>query len=238
MRQKLIKTIIPIAMVLLLLGTTLSSGISAENSETNQEHKLTIFMRGVTNDNYKIEAKISQEHLDEFNSTIDDFMVLVDVVMDENSSEGSEITASEWEDIETSVFCLIDIIKVMVGEGFPEEEIKSFISSVIISLHGVRYHLRQPLLSVGIGITWVPFYEYETFLGKMIKPVFIRHIFGFSGTCKLNPFVLGFPCYKFGRHRVRTFFFQGILINFGDLGVNRLIGPQLLIGYGFFTGFA
>lgn len=225
-------------MVLLLLGTTLSSGISAEKSEPDKEHKLTIFMRGITNDNYKIEAKISQEQLKEFNSTVDDFMVLVDVVMDENSSEGAEITASEWEDIETIVYSLIDIIKVMVGEDFPEAETKSFISSVIISLLSARFNLRQPLLSIGIGITWLPFYEYETFLGKMIKPVFIRHIFGFSGTCKLNPFVLGFPCYKFGRHRVRTFFFQGILINFGDLGVNRLIGPQLLIGYGFFNGFA
>ena len=69
---------------MLLLGTTLSSGISAENSEKDKEHKLTIFMRGITNDNYKIEAKISQEQLKEFNSTIDDFMVLVDVMMDEH----------------------------------------------------------------------------------------------------------------------------------------------------------
>ena len=237
MRQEIVKTIVPIVIVLLFLGMALSPGINAEDFGI-KHHKLTILMKGVTNDNYKIETKISQAELNEFNSSVNDFMDLVDTKMAENSSKGKEITDSEWKDIKTRVFDLIDKIKAMVGDGFPDEETKTFIASVINILLHARYLLRQPVFSVGIGITWVPFYDYESFLGKMFKPVFIQHFFGFSGTFRLNPFVVGFPCFKFGLHRIRTFFFEGLLINFGELGVKTIIGPQLLIGFGLFTGFA
>lgn len=237
MRQEMRKIIIPIAVVMLFLGLTLSPVISAESSGVKQ-HKLTILMQGVTDDNYKIQIMVSQEQLDEFNASMDDFMVLVDSAMDENSPDGTEISVSEWEDIETSVNGLIDLIETMVGEDFPAGDTKIFINSVVSILLSARYYLRQPVFSVGIGITWIPFYDYETFLGKLIKPVFIQHFLGFSATFKLNPFVLGFTCFKYGLHRIRTFFFEGLLINFGDLGIDRGIGPQILIGFGFFTGFA
>jgi hypothetical protein len=50
--------------------------------------------------------------------------------------------------------------------------------------------------------------------------------------------VQGFPYFGYGLHRVRTLFFKGIFINFGDLGYNRIVGPQMLLGFGYFSGFA
>jgi hypothetical protein len=164
--------------------------------------------------------------------------MLVDGSMDENSSVGKDITVTKLMMIKTKIYGLIDLIGEFLGDGFPAEDTKIFVNSVIGAFFKNRYCLRQPILSIGVGITWIPFYDYETMVGRIIKPVFIRHILGFSATFKLFPFAHGFPSVKYGVHHVRTFFFTGLLIDFADLAINNFIGPQILIGFGLFTGFA
>ena len=224
-------------MVLLFIGLALSPGMSA-NAETAKEHKLTIKLQDTNGKDLKIQKLVTHQQLEEVNTSVNDFIILADDAMDENSPDGSEISDSEWEKIKNKVFTLIDILAFLVGKEFPVVETKLFITSVLNTLLKFRYTIRQPLISIGIGVTWIPFYDYETMFGKLIKPVFIHHILGFSATFKFNPFVLGFPCFSYGLHRIRTFFFTGLLIDFSDLGYDRIIGPQILIGYGIFTGFA
>ena len=231
------KTIALWIVIVLFFSIAVSPVISDENAEINQ-HKLTIIMKGVTHNNYQIEAKISKEQLNEFNNSLNDCISFVNDMMAEDSFDGENITTSEWIKIKYRFNELIDLIKKMIGDDFPDEETKVFVNSVIKLILSGRFLFRQPVFSIGIGITWIPFYEYETLIGKIFKPIFIQHLLGFSATFKLNPFVVGFPCIKFGLHRVRTFFFEGLLINFGELGIERTVGPQILIGFGFFTGFA
>jgi hypothetical protein len=229
------RTIISVAVTMLFLVMALSPGISAQKPAGKQQ-RLSICIRGVTGKDYSIQIEISKEKLDELNTRLNDSLEIINATMDENSPDGINISVSEWGEIENGVSRMIDLIKTVAGDDFPDEAIKTFIGSLIESLRGPISIIRQPLLSIGIGFTLVPFYEYETFLGKFLRPVFMRHFIGFSATCRLNPFVLGFPYWYFGYQRVRTFLFTGLLINFGDLGIDRLIGPQLLIGYGCFTG--
>jgi len=231
------KTIIRIAIVILFFCLALSPVIEAEPQETKTK-KLTVLMRGVTDNNYLVEIETTEEVLKEFNSEIDSFMEVVNVTRNENSEQGANISINEWNLFTNSINKIIDLIANIVGDGFPIEDVRIFIYSLIERLISPLYLIRQPLISVGIGITFIPFYDYETFFGKMIRPVIIQHLFGFSATIRLNPFIFGFPSVKFALHRIRTCLFDGLMINFADLGVNSIIGPQLLLGFGCFTGFA
>jgi len=237
MYKEIKKIIIPISMIILFLSLALSPVISADN-DTLKDHQLTVLMQDMPSINQKFETRVSREQLEDVNDSVNDFIMLVDESMDESSPEGIEITVSEWEVIKTKIYGLIDIVSVFLGDDFPAEDTKIFVNSVITTIIQNRYFLRQPIISVGIGITWIPFYDYETMLGKLIKPIFIHHLLGFSTTFKFLPLAHGFPTIKYGLHRMRTFFFTGLLIDFSDLGYNRVIGPQILIGFGLFTGFS
>ena len=232
MRQEVNRTIIISAVIILLLGISLSPGISAGDPE-NKSKMLSVWMPGITEDNYSSEMEVTPEQLDEFNNTMNNLQCLMEDASDETSSEGTKITGSEWEDIRIAAYAVIDFFKELIGDEFPDEEAKHFICSVIGQLLSPLWYLRQPIVSIGIGITWIPFYDYETFLGKMFRPIWIRNFLGFSISLRINPFPPPITYTKAGDHRVRSMLYTGLLINYGNLGINRLIGPQLLIGYGF-----
>lgn len=231
------KAILSIAVVILFFGLAFSPVMGADSSGTKPT-KLTVLMRGVTDDNYLVEIEVTEEDIKKFNSEIDNFMDVVNITRNENSEQGTNISENEWNLFKDAINKIIDLIADFVGDDFPIVDVRNFLISLIERLISPLYLIKQPLISVGIGITFIPFYDYETFFGKMIRPVIIQHLFGFSATIRLNPFIAGFPCVRFALHRIRTFLFNGLMINFADLGVNRIIGPQLLLGFGCFTGFA
>jgi len=222
---------------MLFLGLALTPGICA-TAQKLKEHNLTITMTDENGFNFKFQKLVTHNQLEEVNDSVNEFIMLTKDVVSEDSPGGSDVEESEWEKLQSKVFIVVDILASLVGKNFPVEETKQYVSSVVSTLLKFHYTLRQPLISIGIGITWIPFYDYETMLGRLIKPVFIHHLIGFSATFYLNPFKLGFPSFSYGLHRVRTFFFSGLLIDFSDIGYDRIVGPQILIGYGLFTGFA
>jgi len=235
-RNKFLKPAIAVIIILILIIP--SSTIIAGNIQKPTENKkiLSIYMNDVEGKDYSVKKEVTEKKYDEMNILLSDFLVCANNTLADNSPGGKNITGIEWDEIEKGIIKIIDIIKAIIGDEFPYEITKTYIISLINIFRGPIYLIRQPLLSIGLGITWLPFYDYETFLGKMIRPIFIRHFIGFSITARLNPFRLGFPYWYFGLQRVRTFLFKGLLINFADLGIKRLIGPQLLIGFGAFTG--
>jgi hypothetical protein len=233
------KIIIPFLVVLLLFGLSITPEISA-NAERVKEHQLKIKMLDPYGDgnDYEFRKLVTHAQLEEVNDSVNEFIMFAKDSMDQNSPGGSDISESEWEVMQERVYLFVDILGSIIGKDFPTEDTKEYVTQVLSTLLKFQYTLQQPLISIGIGITWIPFYDYETFLGRLIKPVFIHHLIGFSATFKLNPFKLGFPSFSYGLHRVRSFFFNGLLIDFSNLGYDRIVGPQILIGYGFFTGFA
>jgi hypothetical protein len=237
--KKINKFLIPVVAIIIISVLIIpSSTIIAGNLQTPTEDKiLSVWMNDVDGQDYSIEKIVPEEKYEQMNVFLTDVLAVANNTVTDNSPGGKNITNIEWDDIAEGIIKIIDLIKAFIGDDFPYEVTKTYILSLINLFHGPLYLIRQPLLSIGIGFTWIPFYDYETFLGRMIRPVFIRHLIGFSATARLNPFRLGFPYWYFGYQRVRTFLFRGLLINFADLGINRIFGPQLLIGYGVFTGF-
>ena len=236
-RKKFLKSVTAAIVILALIipNYIVIAGNRQKPSESIKT--ISICMKNVEGQDYLIEKEITERKFDEINISLIEFLTLANSTLDTNSPGGKNISGIEWDEIENGIIKIIDIIKDVTGDAFPYEATKSFIASLINIFRTPMYIVRQPLLSIGIGVTWIPFYDYETFLGRMFRPVFVRHLIGFSVTARLNPFVLGFPYWYFGFQRVRTFFFGGLLINFADLGIKRLVGPQLIIGYGVFTGF-
>lgn len=235
--NKFNKKIIPIITVILFFSLAFSPAIVADPLYIKTK-KVTVLMHGVNNDKYLVEMQITEEELKELNNQMDNLMEIINSTKNENSELGANISDNEWNLLKDIIYKLIDLIAQIIGENFPMEDVKTFIDSLIERLINPINLFKQPIISIGIGITFIPFYDYETFFGKLIRPVIIQHLIGFSATIKFNPFIVGFPFVKFGLHRIRTFFFDGLMINFADLGVNNIIGPQLLLGFGCFTGFA
>ena len=122
MKNKM-KTIFPILGALLFLGIALSPGITAQEP-VSKDRTLTIWMPGITEDDYRLQMEVTQEQVDAIDSQLDVFLGLVEAVKDENSLEGAKVTQSEWQDLKTSVFGMIDSIEVIVGEEFPDIDVK------------------------------------------------------------------------------------------------------------------
>lgn len=233
-RKNLLKTIVVFIVILIIIP---SSTIIASNSQTPTQNKiLSVIMNDVDGEDYSIKKEVSEEEFNELNVSVSNLLILSKNTLNDNSPGGKNITANEWDYIQNAIIKIIDLINAVIGTIFPYAIILAFLLSLINLFHGPLYIIRQPILSFGLGICWVPFYDYETLIGKMIRPIFIRYLIGFSATARINPFRLGVPYMNFGLHRAYTFLFRGILINFTDLGINRVVGPQLLIGYGVFTG--
>ena len=241
-----IKKIMSSAIVLMITLTCLTIAATEPPKSQDKQKNLTISKRGLNGDDYSIQMCITDEEFNNLSKKLNDTLIdFAKATAFENSPDGKNISDSEWDEVKNDLFCIIDLIKKYSGDVFQDESIKTEITDVIKllrnpeTLYGPIYNILhlccQPLLSVGIGITWIPYYEYETFLGRMLRPIFLRHLIGFSATFPI--FKFGFVYWYFGLQRVWTLLFTGILINFGDLGINSLIGPQILIGFGFFPFF-
>lgn len=97
---------------------------------------------------------------------------------------------------------------------------------------------RSTILSVGNAYTFIPFYDYETFIGVMLRPMWLWYppIWmiggGYTGNFNLN----GLPPRieygdRLGSHLVRTTMFSGVYINVGDLGYDKILsGLTILFG--------
>ncbi|MDH7517944.1 MAG: hypothetical protein QHH19_06340 [Candidatus Thermoplasmatota archaeon] len=88
---------------------------------------------------------------------------------------------------------------------------------------------RSCIASVGWGKSIIPFYDYETFLGIMLRPMWFLYLAGYTGNFNVNllPPRIEYGD-RLGLHLVRTTVFTGLYINIGELGMN-LPGPSGLM---------
>lgn len=95
---------------------------------------------------------------------------------------------------------------------------------------------RSTVASVGRGFCFVPFYDYETFLGVMLRPMWFLYppLFlggaGYSGNFNVNtvPPRIEFGD-RMGPHVLRTTMFTGLYINVGELGIDTLFSGSIVL---------
>jgi hypothetical protein len=232
----LTKKLIPIALVALLLGMGLAPGVYA-TIPTNK--MLTIWMGAEDKDDYFARVQVSQDKIEILNNSFSVLLTSIEVAMnnDTRGPNGENITKEELKEIEASTYEFILLLNDTIGAGFPLLGCIELIGSVIGFLLGPFYFLRQPIFSIGYGVSVIPWYFYEMFIGKLFRPVWIAYLFGFTATFRINPFPPHIPFNRIGLHRLRSVLYNGLYIDFGDLGHDRKIGMVMLIGFGF-TGMA
>lgn len=237
-RKKFVNKLIPVLLVSLLLGTVLAPCVSSGTKQP-QNKLLTIWMQKDKDNDYFNQIEIEQQQIDEINISFNGLMNLIEEAMnnDKRGSNGENITEGEWEDIKYDTYAFIALLRDTIGTGFPFWDCIELIGTVIGLMLGPLYYLRQPIFSIGFGFSVIPWYFYETFFGKLLRPMWITYFPGFTSTYHINPFPPRIPYCRIGLHRIRSMLYNGLYIDFSDLGHEKPLGIVLLIGYGF-TGMA
>lgn len=223
------KKAIPIFITSILFTILIMPYTSAEEP-VNKNQTMTIWMPKITQDDYFTQIHVSQEDLQTFTINIYNILDVLNTTISPESQEGKTITDEEWEQISISVNDLINTIKSL-DINFPNINTQQLISNIVEAffdpLSGI---LRpEPIFSIGMGFTWIPFYGYESFLGVMLRPIFSRYILGFS---RVGGLISNF--FKIGTFSMIILRFSGLFINFGDIGRENILGPTLYLGTVFY----
>lgn len=188
--------------------------MSADGIETVEEE--------ISDDDYRVLEGMITELSDFFNENMKEYWC--DFRVDENEQE--EIAQA----LESTMTKIRDITPKL-----PSIDIRALVKK-LFTVSNFPYCLfdASTIISTGTGLSLIPNYYYETFLGIMLRPIFIRYIAGFTAIMHLNmiPPRLEY-CNRLGVHRLTTFGFMGFYMSIRDLGVDLPIGLQLLLGRSF-----
>jgi len=234
MKGNNIKKIIPISIILLFLGLALSPVVTADDPKDDTE-ELTLWMPGITEDDFSLQMQIEKAKAEMVNDSIDVFLGLIEDVKDPNSPGGEDIIYEEWGDLLVSINSIIYTVQDIVGDDFPEIDVEEFTQGIVFSLiNPFKWFMRSGIMSIGRGFAWIPFYDYEQFFGFMFRPIFITHMLGFSSMFHFNiiPPRLEYAD-RIGIYRYVTIGFTGLFLNIGDLGRENFVGPVILMGKGY-----
>lgn len=225
-KSKIITFAVSILFIFLLFSPSIQS-----KEPVNRDNLLTIWMPEITEDDYFTQISVSNEQKQTFIAILGDVLDVINSSMAPGSPEGLKITYEEWQTIGIVVNEFIDSIRSL-DENFPDIDIRELISNLIEGFFRpfTGFLLPEPMFSAGISFTWIPFYGYESFIGVMLRPMFTRHIFGYSRVGG----ILG-RFYKIGTYSMFLIRFIGIFINFGDIGKEFTIGPTMYLGTVFFS---
>jgi len=230
--MKIAKKLIPIGVVLLFVCIAFVPSASAANPRSSDDEKtLTIWLPGITEDDFTMQVMVTGEQLDEMTAAMDNFLDYAELAMEDN-----KINIGEWTEFKTLTTSMITTIKEIIGEQFPDVDTDELVEEIVNAFMGPlrMWSFRAPIFSIGRGYTWIPFYNYESFMGVLIRPMFITHTLGFTAVVHANLFPPRLEyADRLGMYRLRTMGFIGLFINLGDVGIDRTKGPVLLIGKGF-----
>ena len=219
------KRFISITLIVLFLTILYLPIINAEE-QINQDKILTIWMPGITKDNYFTQIELSDEKKQEFIDKLYDTLNVINTTISPSSIGGSKITYEEWQKIKEIVCAFLDSIVFNIDD-IPKFDTNKLTTDIIQGFFNpfLGIFRPKPVFSAGIGNTWIPHYEYETFLGLMFRPMIIKYQFGFTHVggftqCRLT----------IGKFFMINTIFSGIFINLGDIGFEQIIGPTMFIG--------
>lgn len=216
-------------IVALFVCIALSPTIDAKKP-LNQEQVMTVWMPGITKDNYMVQVTLSDEQYQTFKDKLVNILVVINNTISVDGDGGLNITKAEWQQIFNSMDDFIDTIKSFVI-NFPDVNADQIVIDAINAIIDPLGGIIRPagVISLGTGFSIIPFYGYESFIGTMLRPIFSRYLFGFS---RLG----GLISYHsiLGRYKMLILGFKGLFINLGDIGFDRILGPQIYIGKAYY----
>ena len=111
------------------------------------------------------------------------------------------------------------------------------VRTILLNLFNPKFAFILPILSFGSGLSWIPLYPGEAFIGFMFRPILMQYfIFGYTGTLNVN---LVPPRIEYwdmvGTHTLIVLGFVGVYIDFGKIGYG-VPNLQFLFGEALFAG--
>lgn len=227
------KIIIPILVVLVLLIVPTIPGQRLEAPTTSGSGECIRLMIGNNDDGLEIEdIAVDGAVAEQFLTSITDFQNWIE---NARPFQDRQITPEELVDIKANINGLLAALNTILEENEHDPIDESWLYQEMFETEIGR----STICSVGIGYAFIPFYDYETFLGVMLRPIWLWYPSAFFGgggyTGNLNLNVIP-PRIEYGdrlgSHIVRTTYFSGLYINVGELGFDgKLIGgPMILLG--------
>ena len=227
------RAIVPILVVMLLLIVPAISGMRSGETTKSGADEIVKIMIGRDDDGLDItDITTTKTEAEEFLNSIQNFQSWIQTTRPFQDREltPEEITAIK-EKVNELVGSLNSLLEANGGNPIsPQWVCRELLESEIG---------RSTIVSVGVGYAFIPFYDYETFIGIMVRPIWLIYppiIFaggGYTGNLNMNviPPRMEYGD-RIGAHVLRTTCFSGLYINIGDLGYNnRLLGgPMILLG--------
>ncbi len=227
------RAILPILVVAILLILPAIPAMRSEETKSEDEGVCINIMTGDDDDGLNIDA-VSTEKSDiaEFKTQITEFQTWIENV---RPFEDLKITEEEKDEIKAHVNDLIESLNTILRSNDLDPINSEWLFNELFETEPGR----STIISVGVGYAFIPFYDYETFLGIMFRPIWLWYppIFlgggGYSGNLNINIFP---PRIEYGdrlgSHVVRTTVFSGLYINIGELGYNAKLfgGAMIMLG--------
>jgi len=224
------KTVLSVLLAMLFLATAMVPAISAKAPKS--DGKVLNIVRGNGNEEPNvISISVEQSDIDTLVTDIQTFKTWLET---NRPFKDLQLTEEEKNEIKSMVNTVIASLNVIL-----EKNDQPTIEPTMIFREMFETELgRSTILSVGNAYTFIPFYDYETFIGVMLRPMWIWYppIWmiggGYTGNFNLN----GLPPRieygdRLGSHLVRTTMFSGVYINVGDLGYDKILsGLTILFG--------
>lgn len=93
------------------------------------------------------------------------------------------------------------------------------------------FDILTPVVSIGSGVSWIPLYPGEAFLGVMLRPIFTFYLLGYTGSLSVNLLPPRIEYWDLvGPQAFMALGFTGIYINFGKIGLG-VPNTQFMMGY-------
>jgi len=230
--KKVVK-FVPLVVALLFIGIAITPSISSQSPVKGENDQVLTFIWNDkdSNEDVNLQTDVSEEQAHNVEVVMNNFLDYAEIVL-----EDKDITLEEWSIIAEHTNELITTIKEILQDDIPEIDTAEFVQNILTGLSGGWNfpNWQAPIFSIGRGIAWIPLYDYETFFGIMLRPMFITHTIGFTACWHLNLLPPRFEYLdRLGLYRYTTLAFTGLFVNIGDVGLDRVAGPVLLIGRSF-----
>ncbi len=146
--------------------------------------------------------------------------------------------SSSSSDKEKAKEIIENTVDMMVKLGILPAEYTSYVASMLLwpfsPSHGID--IFTPIVSVGQGISWIPLYPGEAFLGIMLRPIFVMYpLMGYTASLSV---VLMPPRIQYwdlvGPQMFMAWGFAGIYIDFGKIGLG-VPNTNFMLGYSIAT---
>jgi hypothetical protein len=223
------RAVLPILVIAMLLIVPAISGMKAEEKEKDEPETMNIIIgkdnEGLTHSSVTIDkagVDLFVDNVKGFQSWLEEARPFRDFKLDDEEKDAIKGY------VNTLVVSLNNVLQANGYDPISSDWLYQELFETEVD--------RSTIVSMGVGYAYIPFYDYETFLGIMVRPIWLFYPplllggGGYTGNFNINilPGRVEFGD-RLGFHIARTAVFSGLYVNVGELGYDRIFGGMIML---------